>query len=141
MKFATAFTAVAALLPTTLACNGYTGGLPTPVGTKTNSKVIEVAAGAVFDGAWYRYDRGSGACNGNSEGGKQSFLLLSATQCNTNECSGAADAVFLLNAGATLRNVIIGKNQAEGVHCKGHCTLEVQPDRQSCTMTMTNRID
>src|SRR5690242_14474774 len=25
---------------------------------------------------------------------------------------------------ATLRNVIIGKNQAEGVHCNGHCTLE-----------------
>jgi hypothetical protein len=29
-----------------------------------------------------------------------------------------------LKAGATLRNVIIGKNQAEGVHCEGHCTLE-----------------
>lgn len=37
---------------------------------------------------------------------------------------GSADAVFLLKAGATLRNVIIGKNQAEGVHCDGHCNLE-----------------
>jgi hypothetical protein len=38
--------------------------------------------------------------------------------------TGSADAVFLLHEGATLRNVIIGKNQMEGVHCKGHCTLE-----------------
>ncbi|KAG8778370.1 hypothetical protein FRC15_010840 [Serendipita sp. 397] len=27
-------------------------------------------------------------------------------------------------AGATLQNVIIGKNQAEGVHCSGPCTLK-----------------
>ncbi|KAF2682918.1 polysaccharide lyase family 3 protein [Lentithecium fluviatile CBS 122367] len=94
-----------AAFPSALACLGYTGGLPTPVGTKTNSKVIEIAAGAVYDGGWYKYDRGSGACNEQAEGGD-------------------ADAVFLLNTGATLRNVIIGKNQAEGVHCKGHCTLE-----------------
>lgn len=37
---------------------------------------------------------------------------------------GYKDAVFYLHEGATLRNVIIGKNQAEGVHCTGHCTLE-----------------
>lgn len=55
-----------------------------------------------------------------------SDLLLSVA--NTDRCSsqstGKADAVFLLEAGATLKNVIIGKNQAEGVHCDGHCTLE-----------------
>ena len=34
------------------------------------------------------------------------------------------DAVFYLQAGATLKNVIIGKDQAEGVHCNGPCTLE-----------------
>lgn len=78
MKFAQVVTAVSALLPATLACNGYTGGLPKAVGTKTNSKVIEVAAGAVFDGAWYKYDRGSGACNGNSEGGTLCITTLSA---------------------------------------------------------------
>jgi hypothetical protein len=27
--------------------------------------------------------------------------------------------VFIVEAGGTLQNVIIGKNQAEGVHCKG----------------------
>ena len=32
--------------------------------------------------------------------------------------------MFLLEAGATLKNAIIGQNQAEGVHCDGHCTLE-----------------
>lgn len=37
---------------------------------------------------------------------------------------GDKDAVFLLHEGATLKNVIIGKDQSEGVHCKGHCTLE-----------------
>lgn len=38
--------------------------------------------------------------------------------------SGSSDAVFILRPGATLRNVIIGKNQKEGVHCLGPCTLE-----------------
>ncbi|KAF4981120.1 hypothetical protein FZEAL_3027 [Fusarium zealandicum] len=52
-----------------------------------------------------KYDRGSGACKNQKEGGEK-------------------DAVFLLREGATLKNVIIGKDQAEGVHCKGHCTLE-----------------
>ncbi|CBY01376.1 similar to pectate lyase [Plenodomus lingam JN3] len=105
MKVAAFVAAVSAFLPTALACLGHEGGVPKAVGTKTNSKVIEVKAGETFDGQWYRYDRGSGACSNQAEG-------------------GSADAVFLLHAGATLRNVIIGKNQAEGVHCKGHCTLE-----------------
>lgn len=30
---------------------------------------------------------------------------------------GDSDAVFLLKDGATLKNVIIGKDQSEGVHC------------------------
>lgn len=38
--------------------------------------------------------------------------------------AGWEDAVFYLHSGATLRNVIIGKNQAEGVHCDGPCRLE-----------------
>ncbi|KAF2713063.1 polysaccharide lyase family 3 protein [Pleomassaria siparia CBS 279.74] len=94
-----------ALLPAALACNGYTGGLPTPTSSKSNSKVIEIKAGVTYDGLWIKYDRGSGACTGQTEGGE-------------------TDAVFVLRAGATLKNAIIGKNQAEGVHCDGHCTLE-----------------
>lgn len=92
-------------LPTALACLGYEGGVPEAADHISNSAVIEVGEGEVFDGAWARYDRGSGACSDQAEGDWK-------------------DAVFLLHAGATLRNVIIGKDQAEGVHCRGHCTLE-----------------
>ena len=92
-------------LPAALACLGYEGGIPTATGHFSNGNVIEVGSGEVFDGKWARYDRGSGACNNQNEGDWK-------------------DAVFLLHAGATLRNVIIGKDQAEGVHCRGHCTLE-----------------
>ncbi|KAL1658301.1 polysaccharide lyase family 3 protein [Schizophyllum commune] len=74
-------------------CNAYEGGVPVPTSQISNSKVIEIAAGQTYDGGWAKYDRGSGACNGQSEG------------------------VFYLHEGATLQNVIIGANQAEGVHC------------------------
>lgn len=37
---------------------------------------------------------------------------------------GEKDAVFVLEDGATLRNVVIGANQKEGVHCLGSCNLE-----------------
>ncbi|KAF9466500.1 pectate lyase C [Collybia nuda] len=80
---------------------------PTAPKTSSLSKPITVAAGATFTPptAYIRYDRGSGACNDQAEGGD-------------------ADAVFLLEEGATLKNVIIGANQAEGVHCLGSCTLD-----------------
>jgi hypothetical protein len=60
---------LAALLPVALACNGYTGGVPKATSTKTNSKVIIVKAGTTYDGKWARFDRGAGACGGQSEGG------------------------------------------------------------------------
>lgn len=44
--------------------------------------------------------------------------------CNTDEDIGSDAAVFILENGATLSNVIIGKNQLEGVHCMGACTLK-----------------
>ncbi|KAL5477027.1 hypothetical protein ACEPAI_3214 [Sanghuangporus weigelae] len=50
------------------------------------------------------YDRGSGACEDRSEGGDSA-------------------AVFVFEEGATLSNVIIGANQAEGIHCLDYCTL------------------
>lgn len=37
--------------------------------------------------------------------------------------NGSEDAVFILENGASLSNVIIGAKQREGVHCKGACTL------------------
>ncbi|KAL5313320.1 hypothetical protein ACEPPN_019053 [Leptodophora sp. 'Broadleaf-Isolate-01'] len=104
-----------ALLPSALACLGYTGGVPVATSTKTNSKVITVAAGATFDGGWARYDRGSGAWG--------------------------ADAVFLLKSGAILKNVIIGKNQAEGVHCDGPCTLQFVWFEDVCEDAITVKND
>ncbi|KAH6885188.1 putative pectate lyase F [Thelonectria olida] len=110
-----------ALLPTTLACLGYEGGVPTPTTTKTNSKVITVPAGTVYDGGWAKFDRGSGAC-ADGEGGD-------------------ADAVFLLESGATLQNVIIGKNQQEGVHCNGPCTLKFVWFEDVCEDAITIKND
>jgi hypothetical protein len=92
------------ILPTALACLGYEGGVPTPTAHYSNSSPIEIGEGEVFDAGWAKYDRGSGACS-DGEGGND-------------------DAVFILRSGATLRNVIIGKDQKEGVHCEGPCTLE-----------------
>lgn len=60
----------AALLPAALACLGYEGGVPTPTDTISSSAVIEIAAGDTFDAGWAKYDRGSGACKEQTEGGK-----------------------------------------------------------------------
>ncbi|KAK7461364.1 hypothetical protein VKT23_008541 [Stygiomarasmius scandens] len=75
--------------------------------TSSLSKAMTIAAGQTFtpSQAYTRFDRGSGACKGQNEGGD-------------------SDAVFLLEEGATLSRVIIGANQAEGVHCLGSCTLD-----------------
>ncbi|ORY56999.1 pectate lyase [Pseudomassariella vexata] len=43
--------------------------------------------------------------------------------CNSDEDTGSESAVFNLNDGASLSNVIISANALEGVHCKGVCTL------------------
>ncbi|VUC31212.1 unnamed protein product [Clonostachys rosea] len=94
-----------AALPAAMACLGYDGGLPKHTGTKTLSAPQYIGAGETFDAGWVKYDRGSGACKEQAEGGE-------------------ADTVFVLREGATLRNVIIGKNQAEGVYCLGSCNLE-----------------
>lgn len=77
---------------------------PKPSGTTNLAAVKTIAAGATFDGGLYQWDRSPSTCNGQSEGGD-------------------ADAVFVLQDGATLSNVVIGPNNGEGVHCKGKCTL------------------
>ncbi|KAH9112840.1 hypothetical protein AeMF1_012904, partial [Aphanomyces euteiches] len=60
----------------------------------------------VFDGQMKTYERSNAPCKGQAEGGKDL-------------------AVFLVEPGATLKNVIIGANQREGVHCETHdCTIQ-----------------
>jgi pectate lyase len=54
---------------------------------------------------------------------------------------GDSDAVFLLRSGATLRNVIIGANQAEGVHCDGPCHLEFVWFEDVCEDAITIKND
>ncbi|ROT35099.1 family 3 polysaccharide lyase [Sodiomyces alkalinus F11] len=113
---------VLAALPSALACLGYTGGVPRATNTVSSNKVIEVRAGQVFDGQWQRFDRGTGACNEQAEGSSN-------------------DAVFLLRRGATLKNVIIGRHQAEGVHCDGPCTLEFVWFEDVCEDAVTVKND
>ncbi|KAK3675807.1 hypothetical protein LTR78_004448 [Recurvomyces mirabilis] len=79
-------------------------GMPASSGTTALSAVKTIAAGQTFDGGMKVYDRGV-SCTGQAEGGD-------------------SDAVFILEKGATLKNVIIGPRQIEGVHCNGGCKLE-----------------
>lgn len=64
-----------------------------------------VPAGATFDGGMKRYERPEGSCNEQAEGTD-------------------ADAVFNLLPGSTIRNVIIGKHQSEGIHALGDAWVE-----------------
>ncbi|CCA70730.1 probable pectate lyase [Serendipita indica DSM 11827] len=93
-KSATAVVTPTAITSTLPASSGYVA-LPT----------ASVISGS-FDGGMKRFDRAgsSGACQGQSE-------------------TGEADAVFILESGATISNVIIGADQAEGIHCRGPCKL------------------
>lgn len=77
--------------------------LPASSGTSTLSAVKTIAAGESFDGGMVMYDRGV-SCTGQEEGDD-------------------SDAVFEIEDGGSLSNVIIGPNQIEGVHCYGACTL------------------
>ncbi len=77
--------------------------LPASSGSSALKDVYTVAAGKSFDGGMVMYDRGVD-CTGQAEGGD-------------------SDAVFQIEEGGSLSNVIIGPNQIEGVHCQGACTL------------------
>lgn len=68
------------------------GSLPASSGTSALDAVQTIAAGESFDGGMVMYDRGV-ECSGQSEGGD-------------------SDAVFYLEAGASLSNVIIGESKA-----------------------------
>ena len=80
---------------------------PTSAGSTTFPTASVIPAGQVFDGRMSLFDRKGtdGDCGGQAELDREA-------------------AVFILEAGATLKNAIIGPDQAEGVHCLGPCTLE-----------------
>ncbi|KAH7125832.1 pectate lyase-domain-containing protein [Dactylonectria macrodidyma] len=81
---------------------GVTTTLPASSGVVTSAAPITVTSS--FDGGMKRYDRSTKVCDEQTE-------------------TGEDDTIFILEDGATLSNVIIGPNQAEGVHCRGTCTL------------------
>ncbi|OHE92749.1 pectate lyase [Colletotrichum orchidophilum] len=81
---------------------GVTTTLPQSAGATSTSAAITVSAGQSYDGGMKKFDRSPRVCAEQKE-------------------TGEADAMFVLEAGATLSNVIIGPDQAEGVHCKGTC--------------------
>ncbi|PHH51011.1 putative pectate lyase F [Ceratocystis fimbriata CBS 114723] len=104
MQFSNFFLALAAI-PMAM---GYsycpTKSLPAAKGYKALKATQYITKGSVYDAKYFKIDRGV-ACTAQTEGGEK-------------------DAVFVLEAGATLRNVIIGAKQREGVYCIGPCTLE-----------------
>jgi hypothetical protein len=76
--------------------------IPSRVGSITSLPSPSVITSS-YDGGNREYDRGH--------------------KCDSDADTGSANAVFILNDGATLSNVIIGANSLEGVHCKGACTI------------------
>lgn len=51
------------------------------------------------------------------------LYIVLAKVCEEQTETGEDDTIFILEDGATLSDVIIGPNRAEGVHCKGTCTI------------------
>ncbi|KAL1627229.1 hypothetical protein SLS56_006468 [Neofusicoccum ribis] len=114
MQLPTLFTLLAASLGAVVA-SPLDAPAPTKVlGKRFATNVMPASSGYVvlpsattvttFDGGMKKYDRGL-TCTGQEEGGD-------------------SDAVFLVASGGTLKNVIIGAKQSEGVHCLGPCTIQ-----------------
>ncbi|NUP22298.1 MAG: pectate lyase [Streptomyces sp.] len=93
----------AAIVTTTLMSSaGAAASWPTPNGSKPVSKTIPVSG--TYDGKMAKfYGTGDLGGSGQEEG---------------------QDPIFELADGAVLKNVVIGTPAADGVHCKGSCTLQ-----------------
>ncbi|KAJ2998184.1 hypothetical protein NUW58_g406 [Xylaria curta] len=87
---------------------GLTTTLPASAGAVTSAAAILVTNS--HDGGMNRYER-------------EGIVLQHGKVCKGQSETGEKDAMFILENGATLSNVIIGASQAEGVHCRGTCTL------------------
>jgi len=83
-----------------------TGSWPASKGMVYLKEPLTIKKGETFDGGMKTYARSNVKCGGQKESGWQT-------------------AVFMVEPGATLKNVIIGKDQMEGVHCEqSGCTIE-----------------
>jgi hypothetical protein len=100
------FTAALAAAVLATVASAQTLNIPTRVGSIVSlPSTSNIAAGKSFDGGNKEYD-------------------LAGKTCDSDDDGGSTGAVFVLENGATLSNVIIGVNQLEGVHCKAACTLK-----------------
>jgi hypothetical protein len=92
--------------------------LPASSGSVATNKAIAVSVS--FDGGMKKYDR-SRKSHSLREMVQDVMVLTSlpANVCRGQTETGESSAMFILEPGATLSNVIIGPDQAEGVHCKG----------------------
>ncbi|ETO61410.1 hypothetical protein F444_20578, partial [Phytophthora nicotianae P1976] len=105
-SFASFVTSAALLLAVATSVSLPNGSWPASKGTVQYSQAYIVKAGEVFDGKMKTFERSDVSCEGQTE-------------------SGSDTAVFKVEAGGHLKNVIIGKNQMEGVHCDKHdCIIE-----------------
>ncbi|CAD5231366.1 unnamed protein product [Bursaphelenchus xylophilus] len=75
---------------------------PSPTSTTTLAKTVSVKADTPYDGKLVRFNAAFG------DGGQD---------------EGQAP-LFELEDGATIKNVVIGPKAADGIHCKGSCTIE-----------------
>ncbi|KAL8000435.1 putative pectate lyase PlyH/PlyE, pectin lyase/virulence factor [Plasmopara halstedii] len=83
-----------------------TGSWPTSNGTVYYKEPYTVKKGQTFDGGMKTYARSNVKCTGQQETNRET-------------------SVFMVEPGATLKNVIIGKDQMEGVHCaQNDCKIE-----------------
>ncbi|KAI9176016.1 hypothetical protein H9P43_006380 [Blastocladiella emersonii ATCC 22665] len=89
-----------------LAASATAFDMPKPTAFIKLDKTITVKSGEVFDGKGAQFDfRAPGACKGQKE--------------------TSSGMLFQVLPGGTLKNAIIGPNQAEGVHCdQGGCTIQ-----------------
>ncbi|MER5991189.1 pectate lyase [Streptomyces viridosporus] len=95
-------TGAAIVTSTMLSTAGAASAWPSDTGGKPVSRTVPVSG--VYDGGMKRF-YGTGALGGDSQDEGQ-------------------DPIFELADGATLKNVVIGTPAADGVHCKGSCTLQ-----------------
>ncbi|GGL83249.1 pectate lyase [Streptomyces fumigatiscleroticus] len=95
-------TGAAVVTTTMLSTAGAASSWPTATGSKAVSSTISVSG--TYDGGLKKF-YGSGDLGGDSQDEGQ-------------------DPIFELADGAVLKNVIIGTPAADGVHCKGSCTLQ-----------------
>ncbi|WGD43687.1 pectate lyase [Streptomyces cathayae] len=95
-------TGAAVVTSTMLSTASAASSWPKDTGGKPVSKTVPVSG--VLDGGMKKY-YGTGDLGGDSQDEGQ-------------------DPIFELADGATLKNVVIGTPAADGVHCKGSCTLQ-----------------